>query len=161
MFAKDLAEKIGGSRLFAAVASKVAPPADRALYRWLGGRTLGAGPPTLLLTTFGRRTGRQRTVPLMYVRDGERLAVAASNWGRGRHPEWSENLLANPRALVRLGAALEERRARLATSEEREKLWPRFIEFWPAYAAYQRRCGREIRIFLLEDARSSTANHPC
>ncbi|QYJ16268.1 Deazaflavin-dependent nitroreductase [Rubrobacter xylanophilus DSM 9941] len=151
MFAKDLAEKIGGSRLFATVASKVAPPVDRALYRWLGGRTLGAGPPTLLLTTVGRRTGRQRTVPLLYVRDGERLAVAASNWGRERHPEWSENLLSNPLAWVQAGHTRRRCRARLATSRERERLWPRFIELWPAYESYRRRCGREIRIFLLED----------
>ncbi|ABG03052.1 hypothetical protein Rxyl_0071 [Rubrobacter xylanophilus DSM 9941] len=79
---EEILERLGGSRLFAAVASRVAPPVDRALYRRLGGRTLGAGPQTLLLTTRRRSSGRMRTVPLLYVRDGERLAVAASNWGR-------------------------------------------------------------------------------
>ena len=98
-----------------------------------------------------------RTVPLLYVRDGERLAVAASNWGRKEHPRWSEDLLADPRALVEVGGSPpEERRARLATPREREKLWPRFLELWPAYAAYQRRCGRQIRVFVLEPSRRET-----
>jgi deazaflavin-dependent oxidoreductase (nitroreductase family) len=121
---------------------------DRALYRWLRGRTLGAGPQTLLLATHGRGSGKPRTVPPLYVRDGERLAVAASNWGRKEHPRWSENLLADPRALVKVGdAPSEERRARLA----REKLWPRFLELCLLPTPLVGGVGRrQIRVFVLE-----------
>jgi deazaflavin-dependent oxidoreductase (nitroreductase family) len=131
--------------------ARVAPPLDRALYRRFGGRTLGAGPPTLLLTTIGRRSGRQRTVPLLYVRNRERLVVAASNWGRECHPEWSENLLADPRAWVRVGDEASERRARLAGTQEKERLWwPLLVKMWPAYVAYEVRSGRDTRVFVLE-----------
>lgn len=149
---EDVVRKLGGNRLFVAVASRVAPVVDRALYRRLGGRVLGAGPPVLLLTTVGRKTGRQRTVPLLYVEEGEKLAVAASNWGRREHPGWSENLLAEPLAWVQVGEERRRCRARPATPRERELLWGRFLRLWPAYDAYRRRCGREIRIFILENA---------
>lgn len=146
-----LAGKLGHTRWFAAVMKRVAPPVDRLLYGRFGGRTLGAGPPTLLLTTVGRKSGRERTVPLLYVRhEGDALAVAASNWGQEHHPAWSENLLANPEARVTVGHETFSCRARLAGADEKAALWPRFVELWPAYDTYQSRSGRDIRVFILE-----------
>lgn len=106
--------------------------------------------PTLLLTTVGRRTGRERTVPVLYVRDGDRLVIAGSNWGQRQHPAWSENLLANPVAKVQMGNERGAYRATQATTEERARLWLELDRIWPAYETYRKRAGRDIRVFVLE-----------
>ena len=147
-----IAQKAGHTRFFAAVMKRIAPRFDRANYGRFGGRVLGAGPPILLLSTVGNRSGKEHTTPLLYIRSGEDVVVAASNWGESAHPAWSENLLADPRARVRIGEGISDRRARLATPEQREELWPRLLELWPAYATYQERSGRRIRVFILEQA---------
>jgi deazaflavin-dependent oxidoreductase (nitroreductase family) len=71
------------------------------LYRLTNGRFGGkfiADSPILLLTTTGRRTGKQRTRPLAYVRDGDRFVLCASNGGSPHHPAWYHNLRATSRA---------------------------------------------------------------
>ena len=75
------------------------------VYRVTGGRVLGsvAGMPVLLLTTTGRRSGKARTTPLTFFRDGADLVVIASNGGADRPPDWSLNLQQIPRAVVRIG----------------------------------------------------------
>ncbi len=148
MLIERLVERAGHTRWFAAVMKRLIPPVDLLLYRRFGGR--GAGPPTLLLTTVGRKSGRERTVPLSYVRHGDGIAVVASNWGQRHHPAWSENLLANPEAQVRIGREVLEYRARRANPEEKARIWPRFVEMWPAYDTYRTRSGRDIRVFILE-----------
>ncbi len=129
---------------------------NRVLYRatgvLLGGR-LGRI-QILLLTTTGRKTGRRRTKPLLYLRDGERLALAASYGGRPYHPAWYLNLRAYPEAEVRIGRKRQRVRARDTTPEEREELWPRFVETYPKYALYQAKTSRRIPIVLLEPARA-------
>ena len=80
------------------------------------------GTTVLLLTTTGSRTGKPRTVPLLYVRDGPRIIVAGSNWGQRDHPAWSTNLLVDPRARVQIGPDRMECLARAASLEERERL---------------------------------------
>src|SRR5512140_3527392 len=75
--------------------------AQRLSHGRLGGRI--AGMPVLLLTTTGRRTGRPRTTPLTFFRDGPELVVIASNGGSDRAPSWSLNLRATPAASVRIG----------------------------------------------------------
>jgi F420H(2)-dependent quinone reductase len=148
-------QRIGHAPWFAAVARRVGPPVDRALYRLSKGRVLSTGPPvlpTLLLTTTGSKTRKPRTVPLLYVPDGQRFIVAGSNWGQRHHPAWSTNLLADPRARVQIGPDHVECLARAASSEERERLWPKLDRIWPAYDTYRRRSGRELRVFILEPA---------
>ena len=150
-------EKMGQTRWLPAIARYVAPPLDRLLYRFTGGRILSTGPPvlpTLLLTVVGRKSGRERTVPLLYIRDGENLVVAATNWGQDHNPAWSENLLTNPRARVQIGECVSAYRARLAAPEEKDQLWPRLLKVWPAYDNYQERSGRDIRVFVLEPQRA-------
>jgi F420H(2)-dependent quinone reductase len=76
------------------------------LYRLTNGRIGGrfiAGTPILLLTTIGRRTGKRRTRPLAYVRDGDRHVLCASNGGAPTHPGWYHNLSANGRAEIQVG----------------------------------------------------------
>ncbi len=70
-----------------------------------------------------------------------------------QHPQWSENLLREPNAQVQIGADQRPYRARLASSEEVARAWPRLVEFWPAYDRYKERSGRNIRVFVLEPCR--------
>lgn len=128
--------------------------AHRALYRATGGR-LGrrlARNDMLLLTTRGRRTGRPHTVPLLYLREGQELVVIASYGGHPRHPDWYENLLADPRAAVQAGPRRFEVTARTTEGEERRRLWARAVAAWDGYAGYQGKTDRVIPVVLLRRA---------
>jgi F420H(2)-dependent quinone reductase len=121
-------------------------------YRLSGGRVAGhipSGAPICLLTTTGRRSGRPRTVPLVYVPDGEDLVVVASRGGMGSHPAWYLNLLADPGATVQVGLASRPVRARDATEAERERLWPTLTAVYPHFDAYQLRTCRRIPVVIL------------
>ena len=124
------------------------------LYRLSGGKIAGSmkGAPIVLLTTTGRKTGKTRVTPLLYLRDGENLVVVASKGGAPNHPVWFLNLEANPDVDVEVGRTRERRRARRATSEERERLWPKVVEMYSSYADYQAKTAREIPLVILESA---------
>src|SRR5918995_182327 len=127
-------------------------PVDRALQRLTKGRIDALGRrhlPTLLLTTVGAKSGLPRTVPLLYVADGDGWVVTASNWGQRHHPAWSGNLLASPDATVEVGGRTVPVRAELAEGEVRDLLWSRVTTVWPAYDTYEERSGRHIRVFRL------------
>jgi deazaflavin-dependent oxidoreductase (nitroreductase family) len=123
----------------------------RAVVRVGGGRVLGrvAGMPVLLLTTRGRRTGKQRTVPLTYLRDGVDLVVVGSFGGSDRPPAWWLNLERDRRAAVQLDGATIAVSARTANASERARLWPNVTCIHPGYARYQARTRRQIPIVLL------------
>jgi len=124
-------------------------------YRLSGGRVAGqipSGAPICLLTTTGRRSGRLRTVPLVYVPDGDDLVVVASRGGMGSHPAWYLNLLADPGAAVQVGAATRRVRARDAGEAERERLWPTLTAAYPHFDAYQLRTLRRIPVVILSPA---------
>jgi len=122
------------------------------LYRLLGGRLVGrvGKAPILLLTTTGRRSGRPRTAPLLYVRDGEAVAVVASFGGNPTHPDWYLNLKAEPHATVEIGRERLQLMARTAEGDERARLWRRFLEIYPTYDAYQGKTSRPIPVVVLE-----------
>ena len=122
------------------------------LYRLTGGRFVGriVGAPVLLLTTTGRHSGRSRTTPLLYLRDGEQFAVVASFGGHPTHPLWYLNLTADPRVGVRIGRERFRARASTASPEERARLWPLIVQMYAGYAGYQEKTTREIPIVLLE-----------
>ena len=123
----------------------------RFVYRKSGGR-IGAnlgGSRMLLLEHVGRRTGTLRTTPLLYVADGERLIVAASNAGDDRPPAWWLNLRHKPEAAVQVGRDHYRVRAREADAAERERLWPWLVERNPQYGRYAQRTSREIPVVLL------------
>ncbi len=127
-------------------------PADRWLYRFSHGRIFLLSrhiSPRLLLTTVGRVTGKKRTVPLFYLRDGVRLVLCNVKPGFERTNPWVLNLRANPIAEVRLGSTVSSYRARLATDTEVMHYWPRFVRIWPAYQSFSD-SGGERTIFVLE-----------
>ena len=122
------------------------------MYTKSGGRIGGRlpGQRFLLITTTGRRTGRPRTQPLLYVRDGGRFVVVGSNAGDDRPPAWWLNLQARPDAEVQVDRARHRVRAREARGDERAKLWEILERSYRYYADYRRRTPREIPVVILE-----------
>lgn len=106
----------------------------------------------LLLTTAGRRTGAPHTVPLLYLRDGDRYVVFASWGGRDQHPEWYLNLVAEPEGLVQVEGERHQVVATTAGDDERERWWARAESAYDGYAAYQARTDRQIPVVFLDPA---------
>lgn len=104
----------------------------------------------LLLTTRGRSTGREHTVPLLYLSDGDRLVVIASYGGRDHHPEWYLNLVAEPSVAVQIDGEHRSYRARTTSEGERDSWWPRVVAAYSDYAVYQSRTDRQIPVVVLE-----------
>ena len=126
------------------------------LYRLSGGRIGGriAEAPVLLLTTTGRKSGQQRTAPVVYLKDGENLVVIGSNAGHNRTPAWSLNLKANPAAEVEVGRDKRQVRARIAEGEERADLWRKHNDQYSGFDEYEARTTRDIALFVREPASS-------
>jgi deazaflavin-dependent oxidoreductase (nitroreductase family) len=104
----------------------------------------------LLLTTTGRHSGQPRTTPLIYGRDGDRYLVVASRGGAPKHPDWYQNLVAQPEVHVRVMADRFKARARTATAAEKPPLWKTMAAIFPPYDEYQTRTTREIPVVILE-----------
>lgn len=107
-------------------------------------------PRMLLLEHVGAKSGRKRTSPLVYFRDGENIVLVASKGGFPKHPAWFHNLRANPDTRVQVGHRRPLVRARVATDAERERLWPKAVETYGGYAEYQERTERKIPLVVLE-----------
>ncbi|BDT92583.1 nitroreductase [Nocardia sputorum] len=120
----------------------------------VGGRwRIGAGfrkpVPTLLLEHRGRKSGKLFTAPLLYLVDGDDLVIVASQGGLPNHPQWYFNLLAHPAAMVQIGAEQRRVRVRVATPEERKRLWPSLVALYADFDAYQSWTEREIPVLIL------------
>lgn len=122
------------------------------VYRATRGRLFGriGRAPVLLLTTTGRRSGVERTAPVLYLADGERLVVIGSNAGNERAPAWALNLKANPEAEVQVRGSHRKVRARFAQGEERDELWQRMNDQYAGFDAYRERTARQIELVVLE-----------
>jgi deazaflavin-dependent oxidoreductase (nitroreductase family) len=121
----------------------------------LTGNRVGAsfgGMPSLELTTTGRKTGQPRKVMLTSpLQEGSTLVVVASRGGDDQHPAWFLNLRDNPAVQVRVvGQPVRPMRARIANSEERDRIWPIIAGRYRNYAGYQKRTNRQIPLVLLE-----------
>ena len=114
----------------------------------IGGRMVGS--PVLLLVTTGRKSGQTRTTVLLYLEDGGRHVIVASNGGTAKHPVWWLNLQADPEATVEIGGRKIHVRATEARGEEKARLWQRLVRMYPSYEDYQKRTDREIPVILLE-----------
>lgn len=107
-------------------------------------------PPMLLLDHLGAKSGTKRTIPLLYLEDGDDLVIVASKGGHPRHPAWFHNLRANPDTSVQVGSERRAVHARIANPEERARLWPRVVKAYSSYDDYQRRTDRVIPLVILE-----------
>lgn len=121
------------------------------LYRLSGGRLMGkmGAAPILLLTTTGRKSGQNRTVPLLYITEDERFALVASYAGAPKHPAWYLNIEANPKVGLQVGNRRFAAIARPATAEEKARLWPKLVAIYPRYEDYQKRTKRDIPIVIV------------
>lgn len=110
------------------------------------------GTTCLLLTTTGRRSGEERTTPLIYQKFGNDHLVVASKGGAPSPPDWFVNLEAHPDVTVQVKGDRFAARARVATAEEKPEMWEVMARAWPAYDDYQARTDREIPVVVLERA---------
>jgi len=124
----------------------------RAIYRLSGGRIFSRslGCPVVLLTTTGRKSGELRTAPIFGFQEGQSIVVVPSNAGKKHYPSWYFNLRANPLAQVQLGPEIRSVRAREATFEERERLWPLLASRYGGYQVYRERTDRHIPVVILD-----------
>jgi deazaflavin-dependent oxidoreductase (nitroreductase family) len=123
----------------------------RLAYRLSAGRVGGTLPGYRIawLTTTGRRTGRPRTWPLLYLTDGSDYVVLASNNGNDNHPHWYLNLMANPAAVLEVNRRKIPVTARTASPADRQRLWPIAMNTYPLYQAVGQRTSREIPVVVL------------
>ena len=132
---------------------RIIPAIHLAVFRGTNGRfgSKLAGQDMLLLTTTGQRSGKKRTVPLLYVPDGETYVVIGSNWAGPRHPLWVGNLLAQSEARVQVRSKRRRVTAHVAAGAERERLWGLVTAQYAEYNEYARRIGgkREIALVVL------------
>jgi deazaflavin-dependent oxidoreductase (nitroreductase family) len=121
------------------------------IYRRSGGRfgNKVKGAPVLLLDHIGRKSGTQRTAPVLYLDDGADVVVVGSRGGSDAMPNWFLNLIANPNTTVQIGSERRSVVARQATPEEKQRLWPRLVEMYPEFDVYQARTTREIPVAIL------------
>lgn len=137
---------------------KVMAAANVWLYRRTGGRLgshwrIGAGfrnpVPICLVEHVGRKSGLPRTTPLVYLRDGDRVVVVASQAGRAENPMWFGNVVAEPRVTLQIGRDRRPMLAHVADESERAVLWPRLVDLYPDYASYQSWTDRVIPVVVL------------
>jgi deazaflavin-dependent oxidoreductase (nitroreductase family) len=108
----------------------------------------------VLITTTGARTGKQRTNPLVYLPDGERVVIFASKGGAPSHPDWFYNLRANPLVTVEVGTDKYQARAVILEGEERDQLYAEQVKRFPAFGDYQVKTTRKIPVIALEKTRA-------
>jgi deazaflavin-dependent oxidoreductase (nitroreductase family) len=104
----------------------------------------------LLLHTIGRKSGKRRTHTLLYFQDGDDLVICASRNGSPQPPAWYLNLQASPRVQVQYGRIRREVLAVTVDSEDRERLWTRFVDIFPRYADEQNMTSRLFPIVRLK-----------
>jgi deazaflavin-dependent oxidoreductase (nitroreductase family) len=109
------------------------------------------GLPIIELTTTGAKTGRQRTLPLTGLPDGEKIGLIASNFGQKKNPAWYYNLKANPECIVKKDGQTRTYIAREADDQENKFYYDMAVSYYIGYAAYKQRAGeRKIHVMVLE-----------
>lgn len=111
--------------------------------------SIGSGKNVLLLTTKGRRTGKDRTIPVFYLRDGDKIVICNVRPKNERTNPWVLNLRSHPVAQLQIGENTAWYEAREATDDEINRLWPRLIKLWPAFKIHNEYSGWRS-IFLLD-----------
>jgi deazaflavin-dependent oxidoreductase (nitroreductase family) len=103
----------------------------------------------LLLSTVGRRSGQQRTTPLMFHRQDDRLLVIASNIGAAQHPDWYLNLIADPQVTVEVGDERYPATASTLDGDEHAELWEMLKQQYPFFAEHENKTDRTIPVVAL------------
>jgi deazaflavin-dependent oxidoreductase (nitroreductase family) len=122
-------------------------------YRLTGGRIGGhlGKAPILLLHHTGRKTGKARVTPVLYLTEGDSLVVVASKGGTDKNPAWFHNLVASDETQVEVGRVRRRVRPRVVSAEEREELWPKLVAIYPSFATYQENAiQRTIPVIALD-----------
>jgi deazaflavin-dependent oxidoreductase (nitroreductase family) len=121
-------------------------------FRTNKGKVTGAfeNAPLLLLTTTGAKSGKTRTNPVVYTKDGDRLVIIASKGGAPTHPDWYRNLVAHPAVTIELPDEKFDAKASVAQGDERERLFAAQAELMPAFGDYQTKTDRELPVVILE-----------
>jgi deazaflavin-dependent oxidoreductase (nitroreductase family) len=122
-------------------------------YKVSGGRVGGTflqGAPVALLTTIGRKSGEPRVSPLLFLRDGDRVVLVASQGGRTNNPMWYLNLRANPKVTVQIKKEVLQLTARDATEAERAQYWPELVAMYSSFEDYQSWTERVIPIVICD-----------
>jgi deazaflavin-dependent oxidoreductase (nitroreductase family) len=145
-------QRAGSTRLGVWAIKHVVAPLQLAILRYSNGRvSLTGRAPVLLLTTTGRRTGKPRTVPAFYLRDGDGYVVCNVRPPHERVNPWVLNLLANPRVRLTLHGVTVEGLARRAEQSETDRYWPELLQLWPAYGSFRDAEG-DLSVFVVEAA---------
>jgi len=139
----------------ARLALKLGSSVHAGVYRATGGKLFGrmGKSPILLLNTVGRKSGKKRATPLLYVVDGEDLVIIASKGGTPTHPAWYLNLMATPETTVEVGDREVRVKAEEVDAEEKTRLWQKMAEMYPTYDDYQKKTEREIPLLVLHPVR--------
>ncbi|CAN5743423.1 nitroreductase/quinone reductase family protein [soil metagenome] len=139
----------------ARLALKLGSSVHAGVYRATGGKLFGrmGKSPILLLNTVGRKSGKKRAIPLLYVVDGEDFVIIASKGGTPTHPAWYLNLKANPETTVEVGDRKVRVKAEEVDAEEKIRLWQKMVEMYPTYDDYQKKTEREIPLLVLHPVR--------
>jgi deazaflavin-dependent oxidoreductase (nitroreductase family) len=122
------------------------------LYRMSRGKIGGkiVGLPVALVTTTGKKTGKERTVPVASFEDNGDVLVIASFGGSPQHPAWFNNMVAKPEVTVQVGGRVYPARAAVVTGSERERLWKMVVDRAPNFGEYQKKTTREIPVVRLK-----------
>jgi deazaflavin-dependent oxidoreductase (nitroreductase family) len=133
------------------VVSKYAAKVHVVLHRRSGGRLVRTfrGGDVVFLTHTGRTSGRRYTTPLLYVRDGRDVVVAASNGGIDREPQWWLNLQADPHGVTEIGPRRRDVVASKVAEADRQRLWDALMARCPTYDDYQASVSRRISLVRL------------
>jgi len=109
---------------------------------------------TLILTTRGRKSGREISKPLLYLEDQGRIYLVASYGGNDSAPAWYLNLVKTPAVKVQVGSSIRNCRARTLSAKEAKPIWPGLLAIYPAYAEYQKKTTRQIPVVELKPAQA-------
>ncbi|EME23915.1 nitroreductase family deazaflavin-dependent oxidoreductase [Rhodococcus triatomae] len=116
--------------------------------KWRVGSAARNGLPICLLTTTGRKSGQPRISPLLFLEDGDRVVLVASQGGQPKHPMWYLNLKADPNVTVQIRSQVRALTATVADDDERAELWPKLVAMYPEFDDYQSWTERKIPVVV-------------
>ncbi len=108
------------------------------------------GAPMVLLTTVGAKSGKERVSPLVYTKDGDKLAIIASAAGADNNPAWFHNLVASPEVTLEVGTEKYRARATVPGEPDRTRIYDQQAAIMPGFKAYQEKTSRIIPVVVLE-----------